>query len=194
MIDPDKINRLILGIQKDDSESFESLYDIYHKQVYSFALSLLNSTSDAEEIVQNVFLALWIQRNSLNISTSFASYLFSIVRYKVYDFIHHKINHEAYVKYTFDHNNEYSFVTEDEISFRELEKSFGDAIQKLPERRREIFILSRIDKLSYKEISEKLGISENTVDTQIRHALNFLRQQLGDYLVVIMLFITLKQK
>lgn len=194
MDDSEKINQLILGIQKDDSESFESLYHLYHKRVYAFALNLLNSTSDAEEIVQNVFLALWVQRNSLDISSSFTSYLFSIVRYKVYDFIHQKINHEAYVKYTFEHNHEYSFITDDEISYKELEKSFQQAIQKLPERRREIFILSRIEKLSYKEISEKLGISENTVDTQIRNALNFLRLQMGDYLVVILSLISLKQK
>ena len=194
MDDSEKINLLILGIQKDDSESFESLYHLYHKRVYAFALSLLNSTSDAEEIVQNVFLALWIQRNSLDISSSFTSYLFGIVRYKVYDFIRQKINHEAYVKYTFEHNHEYSFITEDEISYKELEKSFQQAIQKLPERRREIFLLSRIEKLSYKEISEKLGISENTVDTQIRNALNFLRLQMGDYLVVILSLISLKQK
>jgi len=194
MIDFEKNNLLILGIQNDDAESFESLYNIYHKQVYTFAFSLLNSTSDAEEIVQNVFLALWLQRKKLNISTSFTSYLFSIVRYKVYDFIHQKINREAYSKYTFDHINDYSFVTEDEISYRELEKSFQNAIQKLPERRREIFIMSRIDKLTYKEISGKLGISENTVDTQIRNALNFLRLQLGDYLVVILMFVSLKNR
>jgi len=193
MIDTDKINLLILGIQKDDSESFESLYNIYHKQVYSFALSLLNSTTDAEEIVQNVFLALWIQRKSLNISTSFTSYLFSIVRYKVYDFIHQKINHEAYVKFVLENNDDYSFVTEDEITFSELEKSFRLAVQKLPERRREIFMLSRFDKLSYKEIAEKLGITENTVDTQIRNALNYLRLQLGDYLVVVLTLIALKK-
>jgi RNA polymerase sigma-70 factor, ECF subfamily len=194
MEDSAKINELILGIQKDDSASFESLYHLYHKRVYAFALSLLNSASDAEEIVQNVFLAIWMQRKSLNISSSFTSYLFSIVRYKVYDFIHQKINHEAYVKFTLEHNDEYSFVTDDAISFSELEKSFHKAIEQLPERRREIFVLSRIEKLSYKEISERLGITENTVDTQIRHALNFLRLQLGDYLAIILILISLKEK
>ena len=194
MEDSAKINELILGIQKDDSVSFESLYHLYHKRVYAFALSLLNSAPDAEEILQNVFLAIWMQRKSLNISSSFTSYLFSIVRYKVYDFIHQKINHEAYVKFTLEHNDEYSFVTDDAISFSELEKSFHKAIEQLPERRREIFVLSRIEKLSYKEISERLGITENTVDTQIRHALNFLRLQLGDYLAIILILISLKEK
>jgi RNA polymerase sigma-70 factor (ECF subfamily) len=193
MDDSEKINQLILGIQKDDSVSFEALYNLYHKRVYAFALSLLNSTSNAEEIVQNVFLAIWVQRKSLNISSSFTSYLFSIVRYKVYDFIHQKINYEAFVKYSIEHNAEYSFVTDDAVSFNELEKRFQQAIKQLPRRRREIFILNRIEKLSYKEISERLDISENTVDTQIRHSLDFLRLQLGDYLVVILTLISLKQ-
>jgi RNA polymerase sigma-70 factor (ECF subfamily) len=140
-----------------------------------------------------VFLAIWVQRKSLNISSSFTSYLFSIVRYKVYDFIHQKINYEAFVKYSIEHNAEYSFVTDDAVSFNELEKRFQQAIKQLPRRRREIFILNRIEKLSYKEISERLDISENTVDTQIRHSLDFLRLQLGDYLVVILTLISLKQ-
>jgi len=188
----EKINHLIALISDDDTDAFETIFNLYHRRVYAFAQSLLNSSQDAEEIVQNVFLALWIQRKKLHISSSFTSYLYSIVRYKVYDFIHQKINHEAYIKFTLEHNNEYSFVTEDEITYSELEKLFQQALQKLPERRREIFILSRIEKLSYKEISEKLGISENTVDTQIRHALNFLRLQLGDYLVVILAFLSFK--
>jgi RNA polymerase sigma-70 factor, ECF subfamily len=96
----------------------------------------------------------------------------------VYDFIQRKIQQEAFVEYTLENNSEYGFITEEEVIFHELEEQLKKLIGELPERRREIFRLSRIDGHSYKEISEKLGISENTVDTQIRHALSYLRNHL----------------
>lgn len=186
MEDLEKINHLISHIARDDTNAFETLFHLYHKRVYAFAQSLLNSSHDAEEIVQNVFLAIWNQRKNLNISGSFTSYIFAIARNMVYEQIRQKINKEAFSEYYLEHNVEYSFITEEEVAYHELEGKIQQCINLLPERRREIFVLSRIEKLSYKEIAEKLNISENTVDTQIRHALNSLRRQLTEYLILLL--------
>ncbi|NJO88289.1 MAG: sigma-70 family RNA polymerase sigma factor [Chloroflexia bacterium] len=99
---------------------------------------------------------------------------------KTYDirFYPAKIKHKAFIEYYLEGNREYSFVTEEEILFRELEEVYKNLIQDLPERRREIFVLSRQNGLTYKEIAEKLNISENTVDTQIRNALTYLRSKI----------------
>lgn len=182
----EKINNLIALISDDDTDAFETIFNLYHSRVYAFAQSLLNSSQDAEEIVQNVFLALWNQRKNLNISGSFTSYIFSIARHMVYEHIRQKINKEAFSEYYLEHNVEYSFITEEEVAYNELESKIQQCIDLLPERRREIFVLSRIEKLTYKEIAERLNISENTVDTQIRHALNSLRHQLTEYLILIL--------
>jgi RNA polymerase sigma-70 factor (ECF subfamily) len=165
-------------LQKDDTIAFEKLFRLYHKRVFAFALHLLPSSSQAEDIVQNVFMAVWNQRKTIQLTTSFVTYLFGITRHMVYDFIQRKIQQEAFVEYSLENNSEYGFITEEEVIFHELEEQLNKHIGELPERRREIFRLSRIDGLSYKEISEKLGISENTVDTQIRHALSYLRNHL----------------
>ncbi len=182
----EEIDFLILRIIEDDTAAFESLFHLYHKRIYSFAQSLLSSSLDAEEVVQNVFLALWNQRKNLNISGSFTSYIFAIARNIVYEHIRQKINKEAFSEYYLEHNVEYSFITEEEVTYHELEGKIQHCISLLPERRREIFVLSRIEKLSYKEIAEKLNVSENTVDTQIRHALNTLRRQLTEYLILLL--------
>ena len=92
--------------------------------------------------------------------------------------IRQRIHHEAFVNYFLEQNQEYAFITEEEVAYRELSALLQQAIQELPERRREIFKLSRMESLSYKEISSKLGISENTIDTQIRHALAYLRDRI----------------
>lgn len=189
---PEKIDFLILRIIEDDTAAFESLFHLYHKRIYSFAQGLLNSSFDAEEVVQNVFMALWNQRKTLNISGSFTSYIFAISRNIIYEHIRQKINKEAFSEYYLEHNVEYSFITEEEVAYHELEGKIQQCIDLLPERRREIFVLSRIEKMSYKEIAEKLSISENTVDTQIRHALNTLRRQLTEYLVLLLSLFIIK--
>jgi RNA polymerase sigma-70 factor, ECF subfamily len=181
MEDSAAINTLIRRMAEGDQDAFEKLFHLYHKKVYLFAVRLLPSAEDAEEVVQNVFLSIWNQREKLYISVSFSSYLFGIVRHMVYSFIERKVRHEAFVEYYIEHNLEYSFVTEEDVLFRELENLLHRLIQELPERRREIFKLSRVEGLSYKEISERLGISENTVDTQIRHALAHLRSYIVEY-------------
>jgi RNA polymerase sigma-70 factor (ECF subfamily) len=178
MQDPELTEKLISRIAADDSTAFEELFHLYHKRVYVFAIRLLPSSQDAEEIVQNVFMAIWNQRKDLHISTSFISYLYGIARHMIFEVVQRKIHHKAFIEYYLDHNQEYTFITEEEVFFHDLEGILHQLILELPERRREIFSLNRLEGLSYKEISEKLGISENTVDTQIRHALAYIRSQL----------------
>lgn len=183
---PDGINEenLLRSLRSGDKKSFELLYKVYHKRVYAYAMRLLPSAEDAEEIVQNVFLAVWNQRNTIDPVISFNSYIFGIARHLVYKIIRQKLNHEAYTAYALYNNSEYAFITEDEIAFRELELLYNKLIDQLPERRREIFLLSRKENLSYKDISKILHISENTVDTQIRLALDFIKSRLFKMLLI----------
>lgn len=171
--------KLLLQVKNGNKRSFEILFNHYYKKVYGYALKLLPTKYEAEEIVQNVFIAVWNQRSELENITSFHSYLFGIARHLVYRQIRQKIHQEAYIAYAIENNSDYSFVTEEEIFYKELENQFNQLIQQLPERRREIFVLSRKENLSYKEIASLLNISENTVDTQIRLALNYVKSGLN---------------
>jgi RNA polymerase sigma-70 factor (ECF subfamily) len=173
-------NELLIQLQQESPAAFEKLYHRYHRLVFTFSFNLLASRRDAEETVQYVFEALWNQRKSLKIDSSLHAYLFGIARNKVYSLIRHKIRHEAFTKYYLELNHEYDFVTEEAVAYHELKEKLDALLLELPKRRREIFNLSRFNGLSFREISQKLGISENTVDTQIRHALNYLRGKLSD--------------
>jgi len=172
---------LISKIREDDPQAFEKLFNLYHKRVYGFAMRIMPATRDAEEIVQNVFMAVWCQRKTMRISTTFSSYLFGITRHMVYDLIHQKIRHDAFVEYFLEQKPDHGFKTEDDVLFNDLSEEVQRLILDLPQRRREIFTLNRIEGLSYAEIARKLGISENTVDTQIRHALHYLRDKISCY-------------
>lgn len=171
-------NDLLELLKKGDKKSFEVLFHQYHKRVYTYAFRLLSSSYDAEEIVQNVFMALWNQRASLDFVSSINAYIFGIARHAVYRVIRQRVNHEAYAAYALNNNTDYAFITEDEVAYKELEQIYNKLIDQLPERRREILLLSRKYNLSYKEISEKLNITENTVDTQLRLAIGFIKSEL----------------
>jgi RNA polymerase sigma-70 factor (ECF subfamily) len=171
-------NELLLLLQKGDSDAFKELFFLFHKKVYSLAFRLLGSAPQAEDVVQNVFMAIWNQRVNLRITNSFATYLLGITRNIVCDYIKNKISHEAFVAYSLKNNKDYSFITEETILYNELTERLKKYIAELPERRREIFLLHRMENMTYKDIAQKLGITENTVDTQIRHALTYLKSRI----------------
>ena len=176
---PDEIN-LINRLQNGDPDAFEKLFHRYKAQVYAFALRLMPSARDAEEIVQEVFMAIWNQRKSLQVTASFHSYLFGIARHKVYEIVQQKLRYEAFTEYYLERNPAYAFVTEEDVYYNQLVERLEELLKEIPDRRREIFLLSRNEGLSYAEIAEKLDITENTVDTQIRHALNHLRSRFSE--------------
>lgn len=171
-------SKQIKKLRKGEISAFEKLYSFYSKKVYNYIIRYIDIIEDAEEIVQEVFLAVWKNRETIKTDEPFASYLFGISRNKINTYLRKEIYGKASFEYLYENNRELSFVTEETIQFNELQKSLEKIINELPLRRKEIFILGKINGLTYKQISEKLDISENTVDTQMRAALNFVRSKL----------------
>jgi RNA polymerase sigma-70 factor (ECF subfamily) len=166
---------LVIGIKQSNVKAFEEIFSLYHKRIYNFCLKLLPSANDAEEAVQKVFIALWEQRHQLDENKSFSAYIYSIARYTAYQ----DFKRLAYQKATFEQleNKAINFhdTEKDEVLFEELSQALNNIIDHLPSKRRQIFRLSRFYSLTYLDIANKLSISENTVDTQIRRALDFIR-------------------
>jgi len=167
---------LVLSLKRGNSTAFERIFSLFHKKIYNFCLHLYQSPDDAQETVQKVFVALWEQREQVDENKSLASYLYSIARYMVYkDF-----RKQVYKKAAFDHFILKSIDLEDyttcDVLYNELLSFLESVIDKLPERQKEIFKLSRFSGYTYRQIAESLNISENTVDTQIRRALDFIRK------------------
>ncbi|HEX7467799.1 MAG TPA: RNA polymerase sigma-70 factor [Bacteroidales bacterium] len=169
--------KLILDLQKGSVSAFERIFSFYHKRIYNFCLSLHQSSDDAGETVQKVFVALWEQRARVDENKPLTSYLHTIARYIVYQ----NFRHEVYKKAAFDHfvtnSSDLNESTKDDVLYNELLSFLESLIESLPEQQREIFRLSRFSGLTYLQIADQLSITENIVDTQIRKALNFLRDK-----------------
>jgi len=177
----DEEGKCLVALSNGDFKAFNILYEKHHRALYFFALKLSNNQAESEELVQSVFVAVWEARKFIDPAKSFSAYLFSIARNQFYDMLRKRVTESCYTEYLLQQNTIIADDLEKEIEDKEINEIIQKLVQQIPERRQEIFRMSRDENLSYKQIAEKLQISENTVDTQIRKALNFLRKELPKY-------------
>ena len=170
-------------------KGFEQLFHTHYNELCSYANMFLNDLDAAEEIVQELFVKFWENKEKINISSSARSYLFRSVRNSCLNFIKHQKIEESYKKYNEEVRESESISVDDEYEGSELEIKIRKAIDQLPPERKKVFIMSRFEGLKYKEIAEKQGISIKTVENQMGKAIKFLRQELSDYTTFITLLL-----
>jgi RNA polymerase sigma-70 factor (ECF subfamily) len=174
---------ILSGLRNGDKKSFNLLFESYYENLCHYTASILHDHDSAEDIVQDLFADIWIQRNRLNIETSLSSYLYRSVYHATLDYLKHLKVRDRFESVL---SLQPPISYDDSMVISEMAKQIENSINQLPEQCRLIFKLSRVENLKYREIAEKLEISENTVDTQIRRALNRLKEDLKDYLVIIL--------
>lgn len=170
-IDKLLINQLIEGNEK----AFRKLYDMYRNDLYRFSLSMVVLKPYAEEIVQDVFLKLWMNRETLKPDLSIKSYLFTITRNDTISFLKKAANNKKMQEEIFYKSQKHVYSTERYVREAELEIIKDEALELLTPRRRQIFEMSRNEGKSYEEIAIELGISPNSVRNQMSMALETLR-------------------
>jgi RNA polymerase sigma-70 factor (ECF subfamily) len=174
--DKDLLNRL----KQSDEKAFETIFNTFYASLCLFASQFLGDDEKAEEIVQDLFVNLWSKRNSLQIDRSLKSYLFHATKNQCLNWIQHtkiREKHAESVKQDFQRQiNESDYFLEVGLS-----QKIAESIESLPEKRRQIFKLSREQGLKYQEIADQLGLSVKTVETHMGLALKQLREQLRDY-------------
>ncbi|SEM85002.1 RNA polymerase sigma-70 factor, ECF subfamily [Mucilaginibacter gossypiicola] len=171
-------DRLIGLIQENDLAAFEHIYNKYWSKLYLSAYNILRDRQVSEDITQEVLVNLWIKRTTLQV-VSLNAYLYTAVRYQVFNVLR-----SGKVKAGLFNNLEELFSNnggEEILSEKEINRLLEQGIAELPDKCRQIFIMSRKEHLSTKEIAERLGISPKTVENQLTIALNRLRKTLGDF-------------
>lgn len=174
-------SELVVRIKNGDEVAFELVFYKYKGKLYDFIRRSLSEEVDPEGIVQEIFVKIWVNRIELDPLQSFNGYIYTIARNEIYGHLRKQLNRKKYQEELLHQLTDSANTTDRQIEYQELEKIISKLIEEMPEKRREIFRESRIKGLSYREISEKLSISENTVDTQIRKALGFLKNKLRNY-------------
>lgn len=171
---------LLQCLIKGDRLAFEKIFQLYSERIYYFTIKYINNREDAEEITQEVFVKLWNRREAIKTELSFSSYLFMIAKNAVIDVLRKKQKEAALAEGLKQKGEGHLSPADNSLEYKELSSIVQHAINNLPEKRRQIFLMIREEELSYKEIAEKLSISTKTVETHMRLALQQLRKSIGD--------------
>lgn len=177
----DKESHHIYRLKRGDALSFEYLYNRWSGKLYNFVMRLSKGDNFlAEEIVQSVFIKVWESRLLLDPERSFGAYLCTIAKNQLVNIYQHRMLEFVYQE-KIQASEPTENTTEKEVDYHFLEEYIDSLIDQLPPARREIFILSRRNMLTNKEIAEKLNLSENTVESQLTKALSFLRNKIREH-------------
>lgn len=172
--------KLSILLFQGDTDAFEEIFNRYWAKLYAAAYKRVKCREGAEEIVQDLFTILWAKRNSVQIHTSLAAYLFTSVRYRVLNHLQKetvRANHkDSFQVMTILYDNS----TEETILLNDLNRNIEKEVNHLPAKCRSVFELSRRENKTNREIAEALGISEKTVEGHLTKALRLLKLSLGD--------------
>jgi len=165
--------QLVKSLSKGNLLAFNTLFKEYSGRLYRFAYGYLKSEAESEELVQEVFTKIWEKRSELKKELSFKSYLFTIA----FNIIRKHFRTRKYISEYFKFRiwDDLDMETSQKITYDSLYQYITELVNQLPERRKEVFIKSRFEGLSIKEIAEELKISHKTVENQLTDALKFIR-------------------
>ena len=186
---PDNEAKLVRSLTKGNILAFNTLFREYSGRLFRFAYGYLKSEAVSEELVQEVFTRIWEKRKSLKSEYSFKSYLFTIA----FNIIKKHFRKEAIKAEYFSTrvSEDFDVETTKKINYDSLYQYVSGIVDQLPQRRREIFIKSRFEGLSIKEISEELRLSHKTVENHLTDALKFIRVNLKKEILPVCLFFAL---
>ena len=181
---------LIHALKNGSHKAFDSIYQMYAKRLYYYSLQFTKSREDSEEIVQDVFVKLWTNREKIRQKDTLSSLLFIMAKHHVINAFRAKINHPVYEEYV-KYNDEIAVNdTHQQLEYQEFVVRFKKTIETLPATQRKVITLSKIQQLSNREIAEKLSLSEQTVKNQLSIGLKTLKQALGKlYFLYLLLFV-----
>ncbi|TCC96539.1 RNA polymerase sigma-70 factor [Pedobacter hiemivivus] len=172
---------LLEQLKSSNSKALEALYELYYVQLCQIAFRKLGDEALVEELVQDVFLNLWIKRKELDANGSLFAYLYATLRNRALHEIRARIIKERHYLHIAELGKGHLPDPEDDYVAKETELKVMKVIESLPAQCREAFRLSREEQLSYKAIAARMNISVNTVEKHIGKALKILKRELKDY-------------
>ncbi len=183
--------RFVEGLKSGDEKVFEELFRTYYVPLCQYCLRYVSDPDMAEEIVQDLFFRIWIKRDEIRINTSMKSYLYMALRNHALNHINHLKIHDRYHQFIKMRSRADLDYQVDVLEEKDMERIMKKAVAMLPEKRREIFELSRFENLKYTEIAQRLNLSVKTVESQMSKALENLRNIINKFLTVFLFCFTL---
>ena len=179
MVDSINEKRLLTELKNGSFQAFERLYNMYSGKLYNFIMRISSGNQYmAEEVVQSAFIRVWEVRERVEPESSFISFLCTIAKNLLMNMYQRQTVEYVYNEYLKNTGVDRDSQTEESIDLRFLNEYIDSLAEELPAQRKKIFILSKRQNYTNKEIAEMMGISESTVVTQLSLAVKFMREQL----------------
>lgn len=150
-----------------DQIEFRKIFNIYYKLIYHYSLRFLKQHEDTEELVQEAFILLYLNREKIEDAAAVYPYLFTITKRLVISSFRKKIIESKFEVHLQNIWKEENYDTEESLASRELSYFLDRAIASLPEKQKEVYAMNKLEGLSYQEIADKIGISKNTVKNHL---------------------------
>ena len=167
-------------------DAFKEIYDRYFDALFIHAMKRLRDKEEAQDVVQDVFTILWTKKEYISLTDSLPAYLFTAVRNRILNVISHKHVESSYIQSIQEFVNQEICQTDHLLRENDLANLIEKEISSLPLRMQEIFILSRKEHRSHKEIAKELHLSEQTVKKQVQNALKILRVKLTSIMMILL--------
>ena len=185
--DPKDDSDLIRKLNDGDKEAFTELYDKYVGKVYGFLYKTMKDEAAAEDLTQFCFMQIWINRKKISTNCNFPAYLYVTARNSAYKEFRKQIVTETYINSAIRNETNYQREDYGNVDFKLIEKEIAKFIKGLPEARKKIYVMSRIEGKKSLQISQDLGISIKTVEAQLSRVNIGLRKAISK--IIIMIFV-----
>lgn len=172
---------LMAALKNGDARAFDHLYHKYYPKLFNFLRKLCQSPESAEDLAHDVFIKVWINRSGLDSRLCFSSYLFTIAKHQLLNYIRKQKTCQAFIKTekwdlpTADNQTEHDVIFADYVAF------YQKALDKLPPHKKHIFLLSHKEGKTHQEIADGLHLSKKTIEFHLRDCLTSLRRQFSQH-------------
>lgn len=188
LITTNKTEELIGRLKNNDKSALDEIFNYYYPRLYNFSKKILKIEVDIDDILQDVFLKIWLHRSKINNPETFNSFIFTVTKNALLNLIRSNAKNQAFKEEFSKRIISSEYVTQNQIEFNEIKTAIDKIVAKLPEKRQKVFLLSRNDGLSNKEIAQKLNISEKTIEDHITHSIRFLKKSLSEIGIISLLY------
>ena len=178
MNEKSNLDKILKELSKDNESSLEELFNYYYPRLYDFSKSFLKIEQGIDDILQEVFIRIWQNRKNIKDPTTFNSFIFTITRNLLLNELRSRLNHKNLKDEVRRLSIAHEYAGFDHVQYKDLKYRISELIGELPDRQKEIFMLSRTEGCSHKEIANRLQITTKTVEYHISLAIKYLKQNI----------------
>lgn len=182
------LNTVLLNLANNDKKALEDLFNYYYPRLYKFSKSFLKIEEGIDDILQEVFIKIWNNRSAIRSAETFNPFIFTMTRNLLLNELRRRLNKQKIKDEILKLSVTAEYHSFEKLDYKELKETVDQIVGNLPEKQREIFILSRYQGLSHKEIAEKLNISTKTVEYHIHQCTNTIKIKLEHFGLISLLY------